>query len=228
MYGSSQPYLGDAQKAVVARDIEVAEARAQLDQLRSDIVRLELTNASVEKRKEELEAYRVKLNKELNEAKLNEELNVSASERRSLQAAVEDLRDRLETEKLGHLGAQDEQRQSFALEKGVAARRYQVALAELSSLHEAALRKLKKRCKLAEVRAAHASAEVTEARLKCHELELLASRLPDVTGGRDAGGGGGGGGGQSTFQLGGLAGEIAALRVRQQDYLRSVVATPAK
>lgn len=50
--------------------------------------------------------------------------------------------DRLEHEKLSHLAAADEQRQSFALEKGATARRYQTAIAELNATHEAAIRKV--------------------------------------------------------------------------------------
>lgn len=92
---------------------------------------------------------------------------------------------------------------------------------------------LKKRCKVAEARATQASFEMTEARLKCHELELLASHLPDITGMRDSAGTPGiaqrpSGSGQplgssigmgGALELGGMAAQIAELRSRQQGYL---------
>mmetsp|Transcript_19949 Transcript_19949/g.59275 ORF Transcript_19949/g.59275 Transcript_19949/m.59275 type:complete len:104 (-) Transcript_19949:927-1238(-) len=87
------------------------------------------------------------------------------------------------------------------------------------------MRKIKKRCKVAEARAANAGAEVTEARLKCHELELLASHLPDVTGPRDASAAaaatlpGRPNLTASSLELGGFNAELAALRLRQQGYL---------
>ena len=161
-----QTQLSETKKQLATKETEAASSKDQVEKLKAHVEVLESSVAKMKKAKEELDEQVQKLTMEMKETiKLKSESSGTVAE---LKKQIERMRE-------SHVDQAEQQRQSFATEKSITIKRYQSLMKDLVEKHESELKKHKRRLKHKDVTLAQINDEMTELRLKSHELEMTAA-----------------------------------------------------
>ena len=202
-----QSQLSEVKKQLSTKEIEAATFKDQVEKLNGQLTGLETNLAKIKKAKDEADEQMEKLSSEMRETtRLKSESS----------GAVVDLKKQIERMREAQLDQAEQQRQSFATEKSILVKRYQSLTKDLVEKHEQDLKKMKRRLKDKEATLVQINDELTEVRLKSHELETTLGGASVMKTGR------------LYFEMGGtpvrdqdLMAELSLLRKKQLDYLEA-------
>ncbi|KAJ9517653.1 hypothetical protein QJQ45_025120 [Haematococcus lacustris] len=145
-------------------DLELPSAEIGSCGMRVDANRLELSNGHLSRRKEELEAQVERMQAELRDV---------TTARLAITKEVDEGRRALAAEKGAHLEHMHEARQAAAAEKAALAKKYQATLREVTTQHEAEVKRLRRKHRALTLEVAALTDQVSELRLHNHELEAV-------------------------------------------------------
>ncbi|KAG2488733.1 hypothetical protein HYH03_012732 [Edaphochlamys debaryana] len=149
-------------KQVSELQLQLDSAKAELAEIKSEMVRTQMTCQQLAEKRSDMEAR----------LKAQEEAVVQArAARDALASELEAVRREAEVERDQAARHSDSARAAWALEKAALAKRYQAAIKELGARHEAELRRVKRKAKGAHVAVAALTDEVAELKFKAAEAQ---------------------------------------------------------
>ncbi|KAJ9517468.1 hypothetical protein QJQ45_024927 [Haematococcus lacustris] len=177
----STAQAAEAERQAAAKTADAHQLKVELDKLQArgqnvnmlqwcrvmlqvDANRLELSNGHLSRRKEELEAQVERMQAELRDV---------TTARLAITKEVDEGRRALAAEKGAHLEHMHEARQAAAAEKAALAKKYQATLREVTTQHEAEVKRLRRKHRALTLEVAALTDQVSELRLLNHELEAV-------------------------------------------------------
>ncbi|GFH32101.1 uncharacterized protein HaLaN_31265, partial [Haematococcus lacustris] len=139
-----QAQAAEAERQAAAKTADAHQLKVELDKLKAreqatvqvDANRMELSNGHLSRRKEELEAQVERMQAELRDV---------TTARLAITKEVDEGRRALAAEKGAHLDHMHEARQAAAAEKAALAKKYQATLREVTTQHEAEVKRLRRK-----------------------------------------------------------------------------------